>query len=563
MKIHRCGDRALLTELDDIDAVQALRAAIAAVPLDGIIELVPGARTLLVSFDPSRTSATAVARHLSHIEPVDLPSHRGEVVTIPVVYDGADLAEVSGDTGLSVEEVIAAHTGGEYQVAFGGFAPGFGYLTGLDPRLRLPRHSTPRTRVPPGAVAIADEFTGIYPRSSPGGWRLLGRTGTTLWDPARNPPALLRPGTRVKFRAVPPHPDGSAPHSGAANSDSDSFDTDSSGGNSSDSGSSGSGSSGESFVHYGQSVDKSVDRSPNGRASHTLSTAEAVPTVEVAQPGPLTTVQDLGRPGLANVGVGPSGAADVPSATLANRLVGNPESAACLEITFGGARFRFLRGARVAITGAHCPVSRDGRAEAMNAPFFVGWNETLTFGSPSVGMRTYLAVRGGIAVPATLGSRATDLLAGLGPAPLAAGDVLAVGGEKTGPLPPVQVAPVPAPAAADVTAHITFGPRENWFTAEALRILTHTSYTVAASSNRVGVRLEGARLPRRNQGELPSEGTVTGAIQVPPDGRPLVFLADRPVTGGYPVIAVVHTDDIPVIAQARPGQHISFRVARY
>jgi biotin-dependent carboxylase-like uncharacterized protein len=282
--------------------------------------------------------------------------------------------------------------------------------------------------------------------------------------------------------------------------------------------------------------------------------------IEVLRPGPLTTVQDLGRPGLAALGVGTSGAADRRSAALANRLVGNPEGAACLESTFGGLALRFGHRARVAVTGAPCPITRDGRGEAMNAPFTVGPGTEVGLGSPSSGLRTYVAVRGGIGVPATLGSRATDVLSGLGPAALSSGDLLPFGGEVCGPLPALDVAPVADPPRIALSVRVLPGPREDWFIPDALRTLGSARYTVTAQSNRVGLRLDGPALSRARQEELPSEGMVAGALQVPPSGLPVLFLADHPVTGGYPVIAVVVSEDLPVVAQACPGQIISFRI---
>jgi KipI family sensor histidine kinase inhibitor len=199
MRVLPCGSGAVLVELDDLDAVAGLHAALAADPPAGVVELVPAARTVLVAFDPGATDAGRVERALRHLAWEPGARAHGPLVEIPVVYDGEDLEAVAAETGLAVAEVVALHAGGEYAVAFCGFAPGFGYLTGLDARLRLPRLDTPRTRVPAGAVAIAATFTAVYPRASPGGWRLIGRTDATLWDTERDPPALLAPGTRVRF----------------------------------------------------------------------------------------------------------------------------------------------------------------------------------------------------------------------------------------------------------------------------------------------------------------------------------------------------------------------------
>lgn len=200
--VRRCGDRALLLDLESIEAVIGRYDALRADPPPGVTELVPAARTLLVAFDPRATAADRLAADLAA-----RPAGAGEraaagVVEVPVRYDGADLADVARITGLAEEEVVRRHAGADYTVAFCGFSPGFGYLTGLPPELHLPRRDTPRTKVPAGAVAIAGEYAGVYPRPSPGGWQLLGSTDVVVWDLDRDPPALLTPGTRVRFVVV-------------------------------------------------------------------------------------------------------------------------------------------------------------------------------------------------------------------------------------------------------------------------------------------------------------------------------------------------------------------------
>ncbi|MCO6008852.1 biotin-dependent carboxyltransferase family protein [Actinoallomurus purpureus] len=273
--------------------------------------------------------------------------------------------------------------------------------------------------------------------------------------------------------------------------------------------------------------------------------------LEVVRPGPLATVQDLGRPGHAHLGVPHSGAADPGSLRLANRLVGNPENAAGLELTFGGAALRFHAAAWIAVTGAPLPI----RPGAMNAPCHVPAGAVIEFGTPPGGVRTYVAIRGGLDVPPVLGSRSADLLSGLGPAPLAPGDRLPIGA-ASGPI-TVDVAPGYEPEEAPVLRIIP-GPRADWF--ENLEPLVRGTYEVSSRSNRIGVRLEGPPLVRRREGELPSEGMVTGALQVPPNGLPIIFLADHPTTGGYPVAAVVATGDLSRAGQLRPGQRVRFRL---
>ena len=274
----------------------------------------------------------------------------------------------------------------------------------------------------------------------------------------------------------------------------------------------------------------------------------------VLAPGPLTTVQDDGRPGQAALGIGRSGACDRGAARLANRLVGNPVDAAVLEVTLGGLAVRAGTDLLIVTTGARCP----GAPHA--APVVLRRGAELRLGTPASGLRSYLAVRGGIAVPPVLGSRSTDLLAGLGPPVVTAGAVLPVG-EPAAPLPGVDLAPVAEPPAGAVTVPVLPGPRTDWFGDAGWAALTGRPWQVTSDSNRVGLRLDGAPLERLRDGELPSEGMVRGAVQVPPSGTPVLFLADHPVTGGYPVIGYVPDADVDRCGQLRPGQSLRFTAA--
>ncbi|MEV5439613.1 biotin-dependent carboxyltransferase family protein [Streptomyces sp. NPDC052682] len=276
----------------------------------------------------------------------------------------------------------------------------------------------------------------------------------------------------------------------------------------------------------------------------------------VVRAGALTTVQDRGRPGHAHLGVPRSGALDGPAAALANRLAGNPPEAAVLETTLNGCAVRPRCPVTVAVTGAPCRVTVDGRPAAWGAPVRVPAGALLDVGPATSGVRSYVAVSGGIAVEPVLASRSTDLLSGLGPAPLADGTVLHLGDLRAAHA-RVDVAPQPAPP-AELVLRVTLGPRDDWFTPRALRTFTSRTYQVSPASNRIGLRTTGPALERARTEELPSEGMVLGAVQVPPDGRPVVFLADHPTTGGYPVIAVVRTADLPAAAQAVPGTPVRF-----
>ena len=279
--------------------------------------------------------------------------------------------------------------------------------------------------------------------------------------------------------------------------------------------------------------------------------------IEIVKSGPLALVQDLGRPGRQELGIGHSGAADRSSHELANRLVGNLESAAGLELTLGGLVARFTHNAVIAVTGADARPRVDERAVDMNSPVHLKAGQTLHIGQPHTGLRVYLAVRGGIDVAEVAGSRSTDLLSGLGPPPVKPGQRLPVGA-ATCPAPAVDHAPRP-PVDAHPVLRVRPGPRDDWFTDRAVEALFCAEFEVSADSNRVAIRLRGPALERATDRELPSEPLVCGAIQVPPDGLPLLFLADHPVTGGYPVIGVVPKADQPLAAQARPGQRLRFK----
>lgn len=279
----------------------------------------------------------------------------------------------------------------------------------------------------------------------------------------------------------------------------------------------------------------------------------------VISPGALALVEDLGRPGLASLGVGASGAFDRGAHRLANRLVGNPAGAASLELLLGGACFSMGRSSWIAVTGAWGPVTASGRAVEPHTPTAVHAGDVLEFGPATSGLRYSLAIRGGIAAEPVLGSRSRDTLAALGPAPLAAGDQLPIGDEPASPVPAVDLVPIDPPPAGDVVLEVSPGPRRDWFEPDAVEALHRTRWTVAARSDRTGVRLDGPALARSRAGELPSEGMVPGAIQVSPDGAPTILAVDAPVTGGYPVLAVVLSRSLDRLAQARPGQGVLLR----
>lgn len=284
-------------------------------------------------------------------------------------------------------------------------------------------------------------------------------------------------------------------------------------------------------------------------------------TLEILSTGPLASVQDLGRPGLAHLGVTCSGAADRRSHALANRLVANPADWATIEITLGGFSARVYGGSvDVAFTGAECPTRVDRTPFGPNSVRRVHHGEVITVEPASRGLRGYLAVRGGVAVDPVLGSRSHDTLSGIGPPVLRPGDVLPIGAPAPD-FPRLEQAPVSPLTEGPVTVRVVPGPHDEWFTDPDA--LVRTDWTLSDRSDRVGIRLLGRPLEhRRPEQQLPSEGLTRGAVQVPPNGRPVILAADHPVTGGYPVIGVLADADTDTAAQLRPGQPVRLRWTR-
>ena len=551
--LRSMGERALLAEVDDLADVLALHAALAEAPPPGIGDLVPAARTVLVAFDPARIAPAAVrAWVLSAATSAPHAAQPGPLVEIPTLYDGADLDETAALLGIPVPRLIALHAAARWRVAFTGFAPGFAYLVSDDWTVDVPRLAQPRTRVPAGSVGLAGEFSGAYPRETPGGWRVIGTTDAPLFVPDATHPVLLTPGARVRFTPERPR------IVTATGGDS------ASGGPDAAAASSPRGSSSRPQLPLrAGAVVAGGPGAGGGPVTAAASSRPPVPSAAhasqlvVLAPGAFATVQDLGRPGRAAIGVARSGALDREALRIANRLVGNAESAAGVEIVLGGFRARAERPTWVAVTGSHADLRVDGRAGYAYEPLLLSAGAELSIGIARAGARLVLAVRGGLTVPLSLGSASTDVLASLGPRPLRAGDRLTTG-TAAHPIPVVDSFPWSVPGSV-VDVDLAPGPRADWFASDARRTLRDATWTVSSDADRVGIRLDGPALTRTRHDELASEGMRPGALQVPPHARPVVLLADGPVTGGYPVIAVVTDATLDRLAQVRPGDRVRFR----
>ena len=527
-RILNAGEAAMSVEFGDaIDLelnakVRALDEALLNKPFSGFVEAVPTYRSLLVHFDPLRTEFDEVAAYLTRLagKPSRAQPGRTSVKEVSTVYDGEDLDAVARDSGLSRSEVVALHTGTEYRVYMLGFSPGFAYMGLLPEAIARPRKATPRIRVPVGSVAIAGKQTGIYPSATPGGWNLIGRASLPLFDPESSPPTFFVAGDRVRFVSVPDLPD--MP---------DMPDT---------------------HVRLQEASTKNLDLSE--------------PTIEVLAGGLLTTVQDLGRVGYQRYGVPVAGAADAASLRAANFLVGNEPGAAALECTAMGPSLRFLRTTIVAICGANLgPVLERGDRGPWEIPpeisFLARAGNVLRFAGRQAGYRCYLSVAGGLGVPEVLGSRSTYLtsaLGGLRGRALERGDILEALPSESHPSPGRRWGGDAMTAGSETVVRVVFGLQEDYFHKKAKETLTSSEYTVAASSDRMGCRLDGPSLRHKKAREIVTDGMVLGAVQVPPDGKPIVMLADRATAGGYPKIGTVIGADIPRLAQLMPGERLRF-----
>ena len=520
------GDSGLVAECggDEIAeaanaAVRALRQATAAHPPRGVLEAVPTYRSLLVVYDPLVTTAPEIRRAIgeavARADPRRLPP--GRPIEIPVAYGGAhgpDLGTVAAEVGLTEAEVVALHHGCEYRVYMLGFTPGFPYMGTLPSAIRVPRLASPRTRVPARSVAIAGLQTGIYPVESPGGWRLIGRTPVRIYDPSRPDPFLVDAGDRVRFVPI---------------------------------------------------SDGEYERRDPGEPASIGPPVPQRPALAVEQGGLLTTIQDMGRPGFRRFGLPQGGAMDPLTLQMTNMLLGNPLDAAALEFTSPGPRLVAARPVDIALGGAdHAPTVNGVPAE-MWTTIGLRAGDVLAFGAPRAGRWGYLALPGGVDVPVVMGSRATYLrarLGGHGGRRLETGD--RVGCRRRAASARLRLPSPLWPAIGEMCElRIVFGPQQDYFTDDAVAMLTAGEYRVSSEIDRAGYRLDGPRLPHRAQAELLSDGLLPGAIQVPSGGQPIVIMPDGPTTGGYPKIGAVLRPDLRRLAQARSDQPIRFRAVEW
>ncbi len=522
-RICDAGDSALLLQLDDVidvavnTRVIGIANAVRRDAIAGVRDVVSTYRSVAVHFDPLRTDVTEVRSALERGQTCLVSPVSGKTIDVPVAYGaeyGPDLDDVAAFADLSSREVIECHTAAEYRVFMLGFLPGFAYLGKVEARIAAPRRSSPRLRVPMGSVGIAGQQTGIYPRQSPGGWQIIGRTALEMFDADRASPTLLAPGDSVRF----------------------------------------------------VSVDAGIDFMPRLAVREHPHNVGEQPTqrhVTVLRPGFFSTVQDLGRWGHQSEGVSVSGAMDLVAHRVANALVGNHQEAATLEVTIVGPELRLEHAAVVAVTGADLGATIDGTVLPRRAPVACRPGSVLQFMGRKAGARAYIAFDGGFAVPRACGGRATHVLSSLGGVDgraLRAGDRLPLGPAVA--LQPVHFVALPESVSeGGARVRVLPGPQHDWFPDAALDTLQRTRFTVGTNSDRMGYRLTSPMpIRRRVDREMITDATFAGGVQVPPSGEPIVLMADRQTTGGYPQIATVITADLPTVGQLAPGDWIEFEV---
>jgi KipI family sensor histidine kinase inhibitor len=532
VRIREAGDAGLLLELEPVvdPAVNARAIGIAnalrRLALAGVRDIVPTYRSVAVHFDPWTTDPARLRQALVHAVADEHSTHEGRLIEVPVSYggvDGPDLDEVATWSGLSPDEVIDRHCEVDYRVFMCGFMPGFAYLGSVNQAIAAPRRARPRVKVPAGSVGIAGRQTGVYPYESPGGWQLIGRTSVCMFDPERSTPALCAPGDRVRFTRDR-----------------------------------GAGDINRPLVAAPARLRR--DARPTGHL-----TAPLAEHLTVVRPGLLTTIQDGGRWGHQAAGVPVAGVLDMTEARRANALVGNDGNAAVLEVTLFGPELRFETDVTFAVCGADLGATLDARPQSLNAVVRGRAGAVLGFGQRRNGGRAYVAFGGGIDVPVVLGSRSTharSAMGGLDGRPLRAGDHLALGTTRAA-APADEDAQSPSVAlqtgGQPVSLRVLPGPQRDWFDDAAFEVMEQSTFTVHPQSDRMGLRLSSATpIPRRSPDEMISDATFAGALQVPASGEPILLLADRPTTGGYPQIAVVISADLGLAGQLMPGDRVRF-----
>ena len=541
IRILDLGDAALMVDfrgqIDPLSRIHQLCTLLFSEAPEWLKDLIPGIDTLLISLhfkDTQYAQIRAEARTrledlLSIIQKDKKTNLANDAVhRVRVCYDpeiAPDLIASAEKCKLPLREFIKRHKNSDTRVDILGFMPGFAYCSGLDPSLKLPRLESPRTAVPKGSVAIAELQTGIYPKPTPGGWNVIGRTPDILFDPRSARPSLLTPGDRLEFIEID---------------------------------------IGEFKKLSAEADAKTAPR----KTPHDPSDQ----SVEVINPGLLTTIQGLPRYGFAHLALSAGGPVDIESARLANALLGNPEDAAGLEITGVGPKLLFHVDTWVAWVGAQCSGVIDGKSFRGNRPVRIRKGQTLSFGAMAQGYRIFLAMSGGIESEFILGGRGSHLSADIGDKAIQKGDVLYLSqahlaqekplfkklNNAASDYPKWSIASPANPGKSVQLIKAVPSIHFNLLSSEEQSLLSKTVWTVSSQSNRMGMRIDSDLKVSKPITGIASQGICFGTIQLPPSGQPIIMLAEHQTTGGYPRLLETISSERSTLAQLRPGSKIQF-----
>ena len=539
------GDHSILIDfsksIEPLKSIHALSKALFANKPSWAAEIVPGLDSLVIQLQCTTENLKA-AREQALVdlkkmgEQFEKQKNRktspNKIHRIQVCYHpdlGLDLPAIAKACKLSIEEVVRLHKNSLYTADILGFMPGFAYFSGLNPQLRLPRLVSPRPAVPKGSVAIAELQTAIYPRVTPGGWNIIGRSPNKLFDIDNNPPGLFMAGDQMQIEEI----------------------------------------SLDQFhrldeVNASKEVIRSLDKN------------ESVASIEVLQAGTFSTIQDDPRSGLSHWAVGPGGACDAASLHLANALVGNPPNTAAIEMTSTGPTLLFHEATCVAWVGASCEGIVNNQRIPGNRPVWIPKGATLKFSALNPGLRSLLAIGGGLDLPKTLGRFGSHISADIGPKRLEKGNQFNLANPKA-PLkssflkllfkeddlpsyPKWYVRSPFLPTSLVTQIRCLAGPHLSFLSAKERELFWSTVWTVSNQSNRMGVRLQGDFKVKKDLPNIPSQAITFGTVQFPPSHEPIIMLAEHQTTGGYPRLAEVIRSDLVKLAQAKPGSRLQLQL---
>ena len=539
------GDHSVLIDfsksIEPLKSIHALSKILFANQPTWAAEIVPGLDSLVVQLRCTTGSLkTAREEALKDLQKIGKQFEKqqnsetspNKIHRIQVCYHpdlGLDLTSIAKALKLSIVEVVRLHKESLYIADILGFMPGFAYFSGLNPQLRLPRLASPRSVVPKGSVAIAELQTAIYPRVTPGGWNIIGRSPNKLFDIDKNPPGLFMAGDQMQIDEI----------------------------------------SLDEFHRLDQAnTSKEVIRSLDKNKSAAL--------IEVLQAGTFSTIQDEPRSGLSHWAVGPGGACDIASLHLANALVGNPPEMAAIEITSTGPNLLFHEATCVAWVGANCEGIVNSQRIPGNRPVWIPKGATLKFSPLNPGLRSVVAISGGLDLPKTLGRFGSHISADIGPKRLEKGDQLTLANPKA-PLkssflkslykednlpryPKWQIRSPFLPTNSITKICCLAGPHLSFLSTKERELFWSTVWTVSNQSNRMGVRLQGDFKVKKDLPNIPSQAITFGTVQFPPSHEPIIMLAEHQTTGGYPRLAEVIRADLIKLAQAKPGSKLQLQL---